>query len=216
MTTWTLCHTLDAMTSATFETRQTGRWSSCLNFCMRVWAGNEQEGLKKADTLTQNPEAWASSSACAQLRNLGSGSHNNNNNNNNDNWFSKPVTTKTKNLHLRKYCSTSTYIGSNKRFRIFLVVLAYTQQLLSITYHTISSLACDSVYFWKFMEYPPVLGSCWTLKLSVERPNGRKKTFPNSLSFPAKQTNKQTKNKQNKNKINKTAGTWAKMGTPPN
>ena len=165
---------------------------------MRVCAGKEHGSLKKADTLTQNPEAWASSFACAQLRNLGSGSHNNNNNNHNinDNWISKPVTTKAKNLHFRKYCSTSTCIGSNKRFRIFLAVLAYTQQLLSINYHTISSLACASVYFWKFMEYPPVLGSCWTLKLSVERPNGRKKTFPNSLSFPAKQTNKQANKKQ--------------------
>lgn len=82
------------MTSATFEKRQKDVASipgfsvhscSSLNFCMRVCAGKGHGGLKKADTLTQNPEAWASSFACAQLRNLGSGSHNNNNNNHNIN-----------------------------------------------------------------------------------------------------------------------------------
>ena len=39
-------------------------------------------------------------------------------------------------------------------------------------------------YLLKLIEYPPVLASCCSWKLSVDSPNGFRIAFPSSLSFP--------------------------------
>ena len=41
-------------------------------------------------------------------------------------------------------------------------------------------------FCWNCTEYPPVFGSWFNLKLSVESPNGRNTKFPKSFSFPEK------------------------------
>ncbi len=37
---------------------------------------------------------------------------------------------------------------------------------------------------WNCTEYPPLWGSCCSLKLSVDRPNGRRTRFPRSFNLP--------------------------------